>query len=238
MPEINPRTASHFLVNAILLFALRAIDCIQSVSCAFRQRSVRHIDRIRPVCRNIRCPRSLCYIFILFSRGNFPIRTVSKGIVKFHIRFFLITESDAPIFPYRFRKRGFRITARSKSSVIVHYYFDRINVALARAEHVCARILEHRHQKRHHIALRIQILDSVEYSCTLPLPTVCRLLEIETVTLPHRYYFPVKAFLRMRQFIHRIHKRLFMLRRSISKFGVIIKQFNVLPVDSKCHFIT
>ncbi len=94
--------------------------------------------------------------------------------------------------------RGFKRAFGVVRCVVVDYYLAGVDVAFARAHHICSRVFKHRHQERYDVRLRVEILHGLEYSGALPFPAVQLRLEVPAVALPHGDIGAVKTLRRFR----------------------------------------
>ena len=80
-----------------------------------------------------------------------------------------------------------------ESGVVVNDYLVLLEIPFARAQDVCARILQHRHKEGEHYALGVKVLHRAVGGGALPFPAVRGLLEIAPVALPQGNMPPVQS---------------------------------------------
>ena len=120
--------------------------------------------------------------------------------------------------------------------------FHRFGVALAWTHHVCAGILQHRHEERHYITLCVQVFYGLEDARTLPLPAVEFCLEIPPMALPHCNVIAAKSFGYCRStlgldIVVRHDEMLFRTTRGSKRLLIYDILFNCIAFNLQNHFI-
>ncbi len=209
MAEIHPCARTHALIYTELARAGCGVHRVARVGSGFRQCRIAHVYGIISGLGNVGAPcGARGSVGPAHGRGP-ACRACTERIVAVAQRGFGIGKTGhSGIVPDR---SVVGIPGNCASAVGVDDYFNGVRVAFARTHHIGPRILQHGHKERHHVALRVQILHSLEYACALPLPSVQLRLEIPSVALPQGYIGSVKPF-RGWLSLHIGHKNAFLAR--------------------------
>ena len=195
--EIDPRTATHLLIDRKLGRSTQMVHRIERIISAIALALIRHIDCIFALLGDCRSPYDTTLVGTLFHTLRTTIRTLGKGILRLGID---VTTSRKTAFCTRVPGAIARIFVidRLGSHIIIDNYFGLLHITLAWQHHICTRIFEHRHQIGHHVTLRIEVLDRLPQTRSLPTPLSTTIIEHIAVALPHCNMTARQTALRLR----------------------------------------
>ena len=242
MSEINPCSAAHCLVHGEMIGIACAVHCVFHRFGAIGQCRIRNIHCIIAVGGDFGVPRCHRGFSGFFYRFHNSIATFGEWIFIDSILGAVVCKACTFPFSPLVITVFLRIAFYCIFSFRVDDDFHRFGVALAWTHHVCAGILQHRHEERHYITLCVQVFYGLEDARTLPLPAVEFCLEIPPVALPHCYVIAAKSFGYCRStlgldIVVRHDEMLFRTTRGSKRLLIYDILFNCIAFNLQNHFI-
>ena len=168
--HIHPCAASHLLIHLHLGGSRHAVDGVQGFVDTLGQCLIRHIHRIFALLGNVGTPACLRLATRVIGSSCLPVCAFGKRILVCHILLTGVSKSRLRAFLPTFALLG--VTSLRQATIGVNYHLHPACVALSRTHNVCSGIPEHRHKKRQHIRLGVEVLHRLPNAGTLPFPTI------------------------------------------------------------------
>ncbi len=191
--QVDPRSASHLLIDPEDLAASFVVDGISRIPCAQGQAGIGNVYGVFTCFGDVGYPLGKSRLhnrfFIQFGIvGNNPaVSSHPERIVITGIDFFLIRKTAVVLLVGAPQIRTSLFAVSAFRIIVIHYHLVDLCITLPRKHDDGSRIFQHGSQERQYVGHGIEIFHGLEQAGALPFPPGQFLFVIQSVAMPQGY---------------------------------------------------